>query len=312
MELILHTFNGVLTIMLIIGVGFAIERKGWLSEEGIGLISKLVNYISLPAFMVSSIVRNFSRQQLIDMADGMTVPFVTMVGGYIIARIMAHYLVSEPRHRAIFTIGVAFSNTIFIGLPLCVALFGEKAVPYIMLYYMANTFLFWTIGVHDLASDSGIKAPLISRQTLKSVFSPSLMGFFIGVGMTLFNIPMPSAIFRTLSILGNMMTPLAMIFIGIGMSRNDWKHFKLDKELIFAVIGRFLVCPLIVLVVLPFANLNPLMGQVFVMMAAMPAMANISIVSQHYGGDYQYAAMEVAVTTLVAIFVLPIYMWIIH
>lgn len=312
MELILHTFNGVLTIMLIIAVGFAIERKGWLTEECIGLISKLVNYISLPAFMVSSILSNFSRKQLLDMADGMTIPFVTMLLGYIIARIMAHYLVSEPRHRAIFTIGVAFSNTIFIGLPLCVALFGEKAVPYIMLYYMANTFLFWTIGVHDLAADNGIKAPLLSIQTLKSVFSPSLLGFFIGVGMTLGNLQLPSAIFRTLSILGNMMTPLAMIFIGIGMSRNDWGHFKLEKELLFAVLGRFLICPLIVLAVLPFAQIEPLMGRVFVMMAAMPAMANISIVSQHYGGDYQYAAMEVAVTTLVAVFVLPVYMWIIH
>lgn len=312
MELILHTFNGVLTVMLIIGCGFAMERKGWLNESSITFVSRLVNYVSLPTFMITSIMSRFNREQLLGMVDGLKVPFITMVIGYILARLMGHFLVSNPKHKAIFTVGVAFSNTIFIGLPLCIALFGEVAVPYIMIYYMANTFLFWTVGVHDLAADNGQKVPIISKQSFKSVFSPSLIGFLIGVGFVLLNIKLPAPIFRTFTILGAMMTPLAMIFIGIGMSRNDWAHFHLDKELIFGVLGRFVVCPLIVLAMLPFVPMDPLMGKVFVIMSAMPAMANISIVSQHYGGDYQYAAMQVAVTTIAAIFVLPVYMWILN
>lgn len=312
MEMILHTFNGVFTIMLIIAVGFIMERRGWVSEACIVFISRIVNYVSLPTFMITSILGRFNRQQLLGMADGLMVPIVTMVAGYFVAKLMAHHFVSNPRHKAIFTIGVAFANTIFIGLPLCVALFGETAVPYIMLYYMANTFLFWTVGVHDLAADNGTNVPLLSKETVKSVFSPSLIGFFIGVGMALMNLNLPAPIFRAFSILGSMMTPLAMVFIGIGMSRNDWGNFKVDKELIFAVIGRFVVCPSIVLAIIFFVPMEPLMGRVFVIMSAMPAMANISIVSQHYGGDYQYAAMQVAVTTIAAIFVLPIYMWLIH
>jgi len=312
MEMILHTFNGVLTIMLIIGVGFGMERKGWVSEPCITFVSRLVNYVSLPTFMITSILGRFDREKLLGMVDGLTVPFITMIAAYCIARLMAKFLVSNPRHRAIFIIGVAFSNTIFIGLPLCVALFGEIAVPYIMLYYMANTFLFWTVGVHDLAADNGTEVPLLSKETLKSVFSPSLIGFLTGVSMALLNMNLPAPIFRAFSILGSMMTPLAMIFIGIGMSRNDWSSFHIDKELVFAVAGRFVVCPLIVLAMIPLFPMEPLMARVFVIMSAMPAMANISIVSQHYGGDYQYAAMQVAVTTVAAIFVLPVYMWLIH
>lgn len=312
MEMILHTFNGVLTIMLIISTGFIMERKGWISEECIVFVSRMVNYVCLPTFMITSILGRFNKEKLLAMADGLLVPLVTMLLGYFVARLMARFLVSNPKHRAIFTIGVAFSNTIFIGLPLCVALFGEIAVPYIMLYYMANTFLFWTIGVHDLAADNGAEVPLLSKETVKSVFSPSLLGFFTGVAMAMLELKLPDPIFRAFSIVGSMLTPLAMIFIGIGMSKNDWSRFKLDKELIFAVIGRFLVCPLLVILILPFVPMDPLMGRVFVIMSAMPAMANISIVSQHYGGDYQYAAMQVAVTTIASVVALPLYMWIIH
>jgi predicted permease len=45
------------------------------------------------------------------------------------------------------------------------------------------------------------------------------------------------------------------------------------------------------------------MKQVFVMLAAMPAMTNTSIVAKYYGADYQYAAMLTVITTCLAIVV---------
>ena len=76
------------------------------------------------------------------------------------------------------------SNTIFIGLPINLAIFGEKAVPYVLLYYIVNTSFFWTIGVFEIAKDSAIRKqatlsfhPLIF---LKKLFTPALLGFMIG------------------------------------------------------------------------------------------------------------------------------------
>ena len=40
----------------------------------------------------------------------------------------------------------AFSNSVFIGLPMNTGLFGDEAVPYVMAFYVVNTTLFWTIG----------------------------------------------------------------------------------------------------------------------------------------------------------------------
>ena len=43
MEIVLHALNGVLTIMLIIAVGFYLERRGWFIEESVALNSRLGN-----------------------------------------------------------------------------------------------------------------------------------------------------------------------------------------------------------------------------------------------------------------------------
>ena len=53
-------------------------------------------------------------------------------------------------------------------------------------------------------------------------------------------------------------------------------------------------------------------GVVLVIMAAMPAMTNTAIVAKGYGGDYKYAAMLTAVSTVLAVFAIPFYMWLVH
>ncbi|WZK65885.1 hypothetical protein V3472_12050 [Lacticaseibacillus rhamnosus] len=45
------------------------------------------------------------------------------------------------------------ANTIFIGLPLNLALFGDKAVPYFLMYYVVNTVSTWTVGAFIMAWD---------------------------------------------------------------------------------------------------------------------------------------------------------------
>ena len=312
MEIILHALNGVLTVMLMIAVGFVLERRGWFSEDSVALISRLVNYVCLPTYMLTNILSQFKHDQLISLSHGLIVPIISMLAGYALSVLLGK-IVGVPRvHQGIFSACVAFSNTIFIGLPLGIALFGDAGAPYIMIYYMVNTTLFWTIGFHDLAIGSGAETPLLSKKTLKSIMSPPLMGFMLGVVMVLLEWNLPEPVFKSFHYLGSMTTPLAMLFIGIAMSKTRWEEIAVGKELVVAMLGRYLICPWIVFLILPFFHLEPMMEKVFVIMAAMPAMTNTAIVAKGYGGDYKYAAMLTAVSTVLAVFAIPFYMWLVH
>ena len=86
MEIVLHALNGVLTIMLMIAVGFYLERRGWFSEESVALISRLVNYVCLPTYMLTNILGQFKHDQLITLSHGLIVPVISMLAGYFISR----------------------------------------------------------------------------------------------------------------------------------------------------------------------------------------------------------------------------------
>ena len=197
-------------------------------------------------------------------------------------------------------------------ITMTLALFGEEGIPYVMLYYMVNTTMFWVVAVHDMASDAGVAAPWLSRKTLKVVLNPPLLGFLAGIILVMLDWRLPMPIEASFRYLGGMTTPLAMLFIGIAISKASWSEIKFDRELTAAMVGRFVICPLCVMVCLPFFALPKLMSEVFIMQAAMPAMTNTSIVAKVYGGDYKYAAMLTVVSTLLAVITTPFYMWVLR
>ncbi len=312
MEIVLHSLNGIFMVALMAAAGVIMDRRGWFTEESTMLISRIVLNVCLPPCMMVNIISRFDREQLFSMAQGGVLPFFSILICYVLAEILAKVLRIPEIRKGIFINCVAFSSVIFQGLPLGLALFGEEALTYIMIYYMAGTVTFWTIGNHRLAAASGQEMPWLSIRTLKVIFSPPLFGFIAGMFLVMTGIKLPEPIYRAAYYIGSMTTPLAMIFIGIALSRTDWKEIKPDFETLVAIAGRLFLCPMILMLMMPFFSVGEMMGRVFVICAAMPALVNLSILSKAYGGDYKYGAMIVTLTTCGALMVIPFYMWLLY
>ncbi|WP_297998581.1 AEC family transporter [uncultured Phascolarctobacterium sp.] len=102
MEIVLHAFNGILTILIMVAVGFYLERKGWFSEESVALISRLVNYICLPTYMLTNILSQFKHDQLISLSHGLIVPLISMLTGYFISIFLGRMIGVPRAHQGIF------------------------------------------------------------------------------------------------------------------------------------------------------------------------------------------------------------------
>ena len=111
------------------------------------------------------------------------------------------------------------SNTIFVGLPINQALFGDASIPYVLIYYMCNTTFFWTLGTYLIQRDGEGEAQFDLKTSLEKVFSPPLMGFLLGLVLVMLHIKFPAFLASDLQYLGNLTTPLSMIFIGLSVSQ---------------------------------------------------------------------------------------------
>ena len=305
----LQASEGLMSIIIMVTLGYILTGKGWFTPESSKLLPRLVTYISLPTYMVWNLLHTFSKDTFVTLFAGIIVPVLSMIISFIISYLLSNVL-SLPRNRkGTFRSAFFCSSSLFIGVPVNLALFGESSTPYVLVYFLANAFLFWTIGNYSISLD-GKTAPakLISIDTIKRVFSPPFMGFTLAVILILLEIRLPDFVMNTCKYLGNMTTPLSMLFIGIAIFGVKLSTIKFSKDVIAVLIGRFVISPLAVLLVASFFPIPELMKKVFVIQAALPAMTQTTILAKVYEADTEYAALLVTLTTLFAIIAIPIYM----
>ncbi|UQS84333.1 AEC family transporter [Bombilactobacillus thymidiniphilus] len=312
MVLFLHSVSGVLIILVMILVGYILTNLGWFDENFSKTVSKLVTQIALPCYMIQTITGQFSRAELIKIFPDLRFPIISMTLLFFVSWGVQKLLCINAEHRGIFKSMFANSNTVFVGLPVNMALFGKASLPYVLIYYMANTTFFWTVGVYLIRMDGDSDDHFGIVDVLKKVFSPPLLGFMVGVILVLLHIQLPSFLMSDFKYIGSLTVPLSMFFIGMKLAQVGLEKIRWSKDMGGIFLGRFLLAPLLMLVLVWQAHVPDLMKEIFVLQSAMPVMTNAPVVAKLYGADADYAAIMVTATTVFSLVMVPILMLTVH
>lgn len=309
MGVFVSAISGVLIILIMIALGFILARNDWFDSKMTSMIARLVTQIALPAYMVSTIMEKFTAKKLLTTLPDILFPFVSMFLLYIVSIVIVKLFKIPKIHSGLFQSMFSNSNTVFVGLPVNMALFHSPSLPFVLVYYMVNTTFFWTLGVYLIQKDGvGSEAAVNWKKTLKKVFSPPLLGFVVGVILVLLHAKLPNFIMQDLNYVGGLTIPLSMIFIGISINSVDLSNIHFDRSNFLILFGRFLLAPAVMSLLGIPTGMPTLMKQVFIMQSAMPIMTNAPVVSRLYHADSEYASIMVAETTLLSLIVIPILM----
>ena len=303
--------NSILSIFLMISLGYYLTHINWFQENTAAIFSKIIINISLPSLIIYNLVTSFAKDKLLYMWSSLIFPVLGLIFSYLLGRLVASLIGIPDDEKGIFTALFTFSNTVFIGMPVNLAFFGEKSIKIATLYYIAHTTFFWTVGIYGIKKDKSNKTDkLISLNNLKNIFSPVLIAYLFANILIFFNLSLPSFLLDSAEYMSSMTTPLSMLFLGITLYNVELGSLKLDKKLITILLGTFLLTPAVVYFIVSLSNRPELMQKVFILEAAMPVMATTPIVAKEYGKNYEYAALVVGLTTAFSIFMIPFYLFI--
>lgn len=305
--------ESVFSVLLMIGLGFLLAKRGRLGREAAPILSRLVVLVGLPSYMIANIMGGYDRAKVLAMLPGLPVPLVAVTASYALARCAASAMRLADGRRGTFSSMFALSNTIYIGLPVNLLLFGERSLPFVLLYYSVNTTFFWTVGVYGIARDGarlkgGPDPSLVSLDGLRRVLSPPLVAFFGSAILIVAGVRLPGLVLGAARTVGGMTMPLSMIFIGITVADVDWKLFRPRLDILLVMLGRFAVTPLLLVLAARWTDLPTLMKRVFLIEASMPAMTQSPILAKAYGADAEYAGVVTSITTVASIATIPLYM----
>jgi predicted permease len=74
----LHSLECILILALLCDAGYVTAARGWYDKNSPTLLARLVTFLSLPAYLFSSVLRTLDHDKLLSLLGSMAVPFISV------------------------------------------------------------------------------------------------------------------------------------------------------------------------------------------------------------------------------------------
>ena len=307
MESFLNAVQAVSVILLLTATGYLCGAKGWMKGESKAFLSKFLLSVAVPCMCVYGIRANLTREMLAESLRPLAVPFLCNTVSVLASFLLARLLKLPRKQLGVFVVMCSFSNAMFIGYAMCLELFGEACVPYVMLYYFASICFNQTLGM-GLIRWSGESGQGKRRNPLRFLATPAVLGLLTGVAMVALDLQPPSFLASYLRYISGVVSPVALLLTGYIIYELGLDKLRIDRPLAVALAYRFLAAPATYAVCCALLGVRGLARDTLLVEAAMPVLTQTVVGAAEYGADEQLAARGAAITTLSSFVVVPVLM----
>lgn len=303
----LFSVNTVLPIFLVIALGFALKRTGFLSEKFIATGNKLVFYILLPAAVFTS-VSTTNLGELVSVGFAAFTVGSSVLSWAIIWAISAIFIKDKSILGA-FVQGAFRSNMVFVGIPLMRNLAGEYGVARFALIIALNMPIYniCSILVLSACADTGEKLKL-KTIAIAIAKNPLIIAITIGVAFALMGVRLPQPLTHTLGDLSGMATTLALICIGGGITFLGF-DVKFKYALIAAVV-KVVVLPLAFTAAAFALGFRNVELAAFMVVGGLPTALAAYVMAVQIGCDAHISANIILLSTLLSAITLTLFVYV--
>jgi len=298
--------NQLISIFLIMLVGYLLTKWKLLGDEVVKGLSMLLSFVGLPASVISGMQVPYSRE-LLGQFGTIVLGFtcVTFIG--IAITIPVCMLRRIPLGESGAWINcVALTNCIFVGRPIMMAIYGDTAsFPITALIFSFNILTF-SIGIFLVSLGGNVSVREALGQMPRRLLNPTVIAGFVGLAFFLLSVRLPAPVINTLDMLGAINTPLSMLVIGYSLALIKPIELFNDLRVYIVAALRLLVCPVVALLVLGLFIHDPVLLGILVLVSAMPTASIIGVLSEQYNSHPAFCSKAVFLTTLLCFLTIPL------
>lgn len=296
-------------IFIIIAIGFVTVRLEFFSKVDVRILGVFVINFALPALIVralsqGSLAEIINVNYLLAYAGG---SLTALVGGVVFNRFIRK---KSLKISALCGLGMAASNSGFVGYPVVLQLLGPTAAVGLALNMLVENIVIIPLALVLLES-SGNKGEsvwtILQNIVIRLFRNPLILAMIVGVTLAVFELRLPEPLMRVVDMFAMAAGSAALFVIGGSLVGLKVRGMVQDATLI--LVGKLLLHPLAVLVALlllpPF---DPALQMAAFAFACMPMMGIYPILGQRYGQESLCAATLMA-TTVASFVSISVLLW---
>lgn len=296
--------ESLLPVVLLIAVGVATGKMGWVRPASVKDLSELVFLLLSPALLF----RTMSQVRLEQLDFAPVAAYFVAVGLLFVGLLL---LGGFNRKGVVMALAGTFSNTVMIGIALVNLLFGAKGLVIMLTLVSVHALILLTAATLVLEMvvqrEQRADAPvswrwllLTAGRVLKStLLHPVPLPILLGLAYAQTGWAIPPLIDKPLALLAQAFAPLALVLVGVTLASTPVGK-QIGGALRLAV-AKNLVHPLLVWLLCQLLGVDGLPMTVMVAAAALPIGSNVFLFSQRYGVAQELITASVFVSTSLAV-----------
>ncbi|NLY64557.1 MAG: AEC family transporter [Alcaligenaceae bacterium] len=292
--------NAVIPIFALILIGYLAAKKKILSHEATHHLNLYVVWLALPALLFQAMATT-SWQTLYQPG------FIgASMGSMLLVFIV--YLIWQKNNtsladRSINSLSASYSNTGYMGLPLCSLVFGPEGLTAAIISMIltacvlfAMAIVFIELGVQSSPSlGNTLRKTALSLAKNPLIAAPVLGGL---VAATPFNLPAPMLEFTRL--LGASASPCALVTIGLFLAQTDGKGLQTGTATLLGL--KLLLLPALTAVLAFYVFDMPLVyKQAAILLAALPTGTGPFMLATLYKRNSQLVSQVIFLSTVISV-----------
>ncbi len=293
----------VLKLFIIVIFGYVIGKKGLITKDGQKQISSVLLYIAMPCAIIRGMQIPFSMDRFSVGVSIILIMAVTYFLTVCLSFVLIRFLPCEGKEKDVFQASMILPNVGYMGFTMIGQLLGEDKVFFATLASLSFEFMAWSVGMYLVARNGDID--MKHNVIKKSIVNPGVLSVLAGFTLFLLQISIPEPLKGAVNSTGAMMSPLAMIIIGISLSRAKISEFIFNYKIYLVSLCKLILLPMAMFVLYSLIGLKDIQITVPIILIAMPTASYVTIFATNVGSDDVLASQVASVCTILSMITIP-------
>ncbi|MDO4176549.1 MAG: AEC family transporter [Bacillota bacterium] len=297
-------------LFAILFTGWFLRKINFIDDKMNHSMNKLIVYFAYPCLIVHNIGN-------VDMTGKVVLDFlitfvISLICFFLYGLIAFGYAKARKFSADVSNVAefaMTTPNNGFMGFPVSLIFFGEKGLFLMLAHNAAMNFYIFTYCTNLLnRNNPEKKKPTlrnVTRAVCKFLLNPNILALFIGFALSLLGGILPDVVDEYLLYIGNVSTPMAMIFIGSSLATSDMRKVFTTRVVIESSIVKLLIMPAITILLVLFLPVDPLIKSIIVLGIAFPTAATVSMLAEQENQSALTASMILVLSTIASIATVP-------
>lgn len=303
-----YILNILMPVFGMSALGFAAGRSRLLGPNATNGLTEFVFKIAIPIMLFRALAR-------------LTLPTIEWqgMGAYYVSAITMYLLGSQFSRRVLgisrddsagIGMGAAFSNTLLMGLPIVMKIYGESGTLLLLLIISCHTTVLFGVGTVLVELGRAANGPRNLRAAVSKVAwglasNPIILGLVSGVLFHFSGLQLPAWLDEIAKMFAEAAVPCALFTVGLSLTT-----FQLAGNLpqaIIITVSKLVIHPLLMWILARYIfDLTPLWTSVTVLAAAMPVGINAYLFAESIKAKSDTVAAAMLMSTCAGMITLTI------